>query len=186
MTLSERTRAAIPIADGHVVVGVIIGAWGLRGDLKIETHSDYPDRFVPEGVVYLDGEPCVILRTRYHKAGRVIGLDTIFDRTSADRLCGRALTVPASEMPELDVNTFFYFDIIEMAVRTTHGDELGRIEEILTTGASDVYVVRGSGREVLIPAVREYVVDVDVERGVMTVSLPKDYLNEMCESQTVF
>ena len=57
------------------------------------------------------------------------------------------------------------------------GDELGRVEEILSTGGNDVYVVRGSGKEVLIPAAREYVVEVDVERGIMTVSLPDGYLS---------
>ena len=92
---------------------------------------------------------------------------------------GKTLTVPASELPGLDDDTFFYFDIIDMAVRTTSGDDLGRIEEILSTGGNDVYIVRGSGKDILIPAVREYIVEVDVERGIMTVSLPEGYIDEV-------
>ena len=179
MTRSERTQALAAIAGDHVVVGVIIGAWGLRGDVKVETHSDHPDRFVPGGVVYLDGERCVILRVHNHKAGYVVGLDTVPDRTTAERLRGKILTVPTSDLPGLDGDTFFYFDIIDMAVRTTNGDDLGRIEEILSTGGNDVYIVRGSGKDILIPAVREYVTDVDVERAVMTVSLPEGYIDKM-------
>ena len=177
MTRSERTQPPGAIPDDHVVVGVIIGAWGLRGDVKVQTHSDYPDRFVAGGVVYLDDERCVILRVYNHKVGYVVGLDSVPDRTAAERLRGKTLTVPASELPGLDGDTFFHFDIIDMAVRTTSDDELGRIEEILSTGGTDVYIIRGSGREVLIPAAREYVVDVDVERGIMTVSLPDGYLD---------
>ena len=179
MTRSDRTQTPVAIADDHVVVGVIIGAWGLRGDVKVEAHSDHPDRFVPGGVVYLDGERCVILRVHNHKVGYVAGLDSIPDRTTAERLRGKILTVPTSELPGLDDDTFFYFDIIEMAVRTTSGDDLGRIEEILSAGGNDVYIVRGSGKDILIPAVREYVADVDVERGVMTVSLPEGYIDEL-------
>ena len=176
MTRSESTQAPKAIPDDHVVVGAILGAWGLRGDVKVETHSDYPDRFVPGGVVYLEDERCVILRVHNHKSGYVVGLDSIPDRTTAERLRGKKLTVPASELPGLDDDTFFHFNIIDMAVRTTSGDDLGRIEEILSTGGTDVYIIRGFGKEVLIPAVREYVADVDVERGVMTISLPDGYI----------
>jgi 16S rRNA processing protein RimM len=92
---------------------------------------------------------------------------------------GQTLTIQSAALPVLDEGTFFYFDIINIAVRTTTGDDLGRVAEILTTGASDVYVIRGVAREVLIPAVAEYVLDVDTEQRVMTVSLPDGYLDEM-------
>ena len=177
MTRSERTKAPVVIPDDHVVVGVIIGAWGLRGDVKVEAHSDYPDRFAPGSSVYMDNERCDILRVHVHKVGYVVGLDGVPDRTSAELLRGKTLTVPASELPGLDDDTFFYFDIIDMAVHTVDGDDLGRIDEILSSGGNDVYVVRGASKEVLIPAAREYVVEVDVERGIMTVSLPDGYLS---------
>ena len=177
MIRSERTQAPSAIPDHHVVVGVIIGAWGLQGDVKVEAHSDYPDRFIPGAAIYLDNEPCVILRVHDHKVGYVVGLDGVSDRTSAELLRGKTLTVPSSELPGLDDGTFFYFDIIDMAVRTTSGDDLGRIEEILSAGGNDVYVIRGAGREVLVPAAREYVAEVSVEDGIMTVSLPDGYLD---------
>lgn len=177
MTRSERTKAPVAVPDDHVVVGVIIGAWGLRGDVKVQAHSDYPDRFIPGSSVYLDNARRNILRVHGHKVGYVVGLDGVRDRTSAELLRGKTLTVPASELPGLDDGTFFYFDIIDMAVHTADGDELGRIEEIISAGGNDVYVIRGAGREVLIPAARDYVDEVDVERGVMTVSLPEGYLD---------
>jgi 16S rRNA processing protein RimM len=92
---------------------------------------------------------------------------------------GKTLTIQSAALPVLDEGTFFYFDIIDMAVRTTTGDDLGRVTEILTTGASDVYVIQGVAREVLIPAVAEYVLAVDTEQRVMTVSLPDGYLDAM-------
>lgn len=179
MTRSERKEAPAAIADDHVVVGNIIGAWGLRGDVKVETQSDFPDRFVLGGVVYMDNERCVILRVHNHKVGYVVGLDVVPDRTSAERLRGKRLTIPTSELPELDGGTFFYFDIIDMPVRTSSGDELGQVSEIISSGGNDVYLVRGVEGEVMIPAAREYVDEIDVERGVMTVSLPDGYLDAM-------
>ncbi|MCY4527531.1 MAG: ribosome maturation factor RimM [Chloroflexi bacterium] len=175
MTRSERTQAPDAIPDDHVVVGEIIGAWGLRGDVKVQTHSDYPDRFIPGSSVYLGNERCVIVRVHKHKVGFVVGFDGVSDRTAAELLRGKTLTVPSSELPGLDDGTFFYFDIIDMAVHTSNGDELGRIEEIISAGGNDVYVVRGTGKEILIPAARDYVVEVDVKRGIMTVSLPDGY-----------
>ncbi len=131
-------------------------------------------------------EPCVILRVHNHKAGYVLGLDAVHNRTQAEQLRGKSLTVPESELPQLDRDTFFYFDIIGMAVHLANGKELGRIEEILSAGGNDVYVIRGQGSEVLIPAVREYVVDVDVERAVMEVSLPEGYVEETKPRQNDF
>ena len=179
MTRPARTQgtASSAIADDHVIVGVIVGAWGLRGDVKVDLQTDYPDRFLPGKTVYLDAEPRAILRARGHKVGCVIGLEGIPDRTTAECLRGEALTIPHSELPDLDPGSFFYFDIIDISVRTMNGDDLGRVEEILPSGGGDVYVIRGS-ETILIPAVREYVVDVDVEQGVMTVSLPEGYCDD--------
>lgn len=181
MTQSAQPRPTppAPIPDDHVVVGVIVGIWGLRGDVKVEAYSDYAGRFAPGNVVYVDGERTIILRARPHKAGYVVGLESVTNRTAAQAMRGQTLTIQSAALPVLDEGTFFYFDIINIAVRTTTGDDLGRVAEILTTGASDVYVIRGVAREVLIPAVAEYVLDVDTEQRVMTVSLPDGYLDEM-------
>lgn len=127
----------------------------------------------------MDNDRCVILRAHEHKVGYVVGLDVVHDRTSAERLRGKRLTIPTSQLPELDGGTFFYFDIIDMLVRTSGGDELGRVEEIISSGGNDVYLIRGDGGEVMIPAARDYIDKIDVESGVMTVSLPDGYLDEM-------
>ncbi len=181
MTENTKPQPVPPtsISADHVVVGVIVGVWGLRGDVKVEVYSDYPDRFAQGNDVYIDGDRFTIIRVRDHKAGYVIGFDSMMGRSAAEALRGKVLTIPSSELPVLDEGTFYYFDIIDMPVRTTNGDELGTVQEILSTNGSDIYVIRGASKEVLIPAVPEYVLDVDTEQGVMTVSLPDGYLNEM-------
>lgn len=162
-----------------MVVGVIVGAWGLQGQVKVEVYTDHPDRFLPGNLVYLDGEATGILMVRDHKAGYVVGLNSVTDRRSAEALRGHALTVPSSELPILPEGTFFYFDVIGMNVVQTDGFALGKIKEILSTGGSDVYVIEGAPKDLLVPAVPEFIVDVDTERGVMTVSLPEGYLDEI-------
>ncbi len=82
------------------------------------------------------------------------------------------LTVPEDEIPDLPEDTFYHFQLIDMNVVSDEGESLGVIVEILDTSANDVYVVRGGeGPDLLIPAIHETVLDVDVDEGRMTVHL---------------
>ena len=85
---------------------------------------------------------------------------------------GSLLTVQEDEIPALPEGTFYHFQLIDMQVLSDEGESLGTIVEILDTSANDVYVVRGDeGPDLLIPAIRETVLLVDVEAGRMTVHL---------------
>ena len=102
----------------------------------------------------------------------MIRLSGVTDRTTADSMQGLLLTVQEDEIPTLPEDTFYHFQLIDMKVFSDEGEQLGAIAEILDTTANDVYVVRGDeGPDLLIPAIRETVLDVDVEAGRMTVHL---------------
>ena len=81
--------------------------------------------------------------------------------------------MPLDDVDPLPDGSYYYFQIIGLRVRTDDGEELGRVHEILATGGTDVYVVRGPAGERLFPALSDVVLDVDVDRGVMTISLPE-------------
>jgi 16S rRNA processing protein RimM len=103
----------------------------------------------------------------------LVKLDTINDRTEAKTLRGQPLTVPQEESEPLPEGYYYHFQILDMEVQTDEGERLGIIKEILETGSNDVYVVGLSGqRGILIPAIEDVILDVDLKQNLMTVQLP--------------
>ena len=160
--------------DDYVVVGRIVGAWGLRGDLKVEVHTDFPERFSKGSVLRLGDRTAKVERSRRTGDRMLVKFDLADDRTAAEALRGRLLTVPKGEIRPLPEGTYYHFQLIDMSVRTHDGECLGTIKEILTAGGNEVFVVRGAeGREVLLPALADVIVDLDVDENRMTVRLPE-------------
>ena len=160
--------------DGHVIVGRVLGAWGIRGDLKLQPSTDVPDRFSAGNTVYLNGRLSRIERSRTSKGTFIVKLDVVGDRTDAEAVQGHLLTVPEDSLQTLPPGSYYHFHVIDMVVYSEHGERLGKVTRILPSGERDVYVVtEGSGEEVLIPAVEDYVLEVDVPANKMTVRLPE-------------
>ena len=160
-------------ADDWVVVGRVLGPWGIRGDVRVEPHSDSRERFSPGSRVYLNGAETSVVSSRPHRGGLVVRLGSVADRTAAETLKNATLTVPQDDVDPLPDGSYYYYEIIGLRVRTDDGEELGEVREVLATGGNDVYVVRGPAGERLVPALSDVVLDVDLDRGVMTVSLPE-------------
>ena len=112
-------------------------------------------------------------RSRKGKRGLLVKLDAANDRTQAEALRGLELTVLPSEVEPLPDGVYYHFQILDMRVVTEDGEQLGTVCEIIVTGGNDVYVVHEEGRrDILIPALPDVVLVVDVEAGEMLVSLP--------------
>ena len=170
---SQDTR---PDSD-EIAVGRIKGSWGLRGDLVIESLTDFPDRFSPGSVLNLDGRPARVESSRATRRGFVVKLDLVSDRTEADSHLGKLVTVPGDDVRPLPDGSYYQYQIVGLGVWTVDGEPLGQVKEVLSTGSNDVYVVsRTDGGEVLIPALESVVVEVDVDGGKMVVDLPDGLL----------
>lgn len=179
--LHRNQRVRIP--DGYMAVGLITTAHGLRGEVKVELHTDFPERFAPDVVVYLGEEldKAVIREARPHQGQLLLQFNDIDDRTKADALRGLWVFIPEDEAVELEEDTYFVHDIIGLAVQTTKGEPLGTVEQVLFTGANDVYVVQPPGepkREILLPAIEDVIKEVDLENGILTVELLPGLLDE--------
>ena len=136
--------------------------------------TDSPSRFSPGSILFLNGEPARIERSRPIKGGLRVKLDTVNDRTGAELQAGRLLTVPRRDVAPLPEGSYYHFQIIDIGVWSDDGEHLGDVKEILNTGGNDVYVVRdGANKEVLIPALDGVVLEVDVSGNRMTVRLPE-------------
>ena len=167
----EQPDNAAGAAD--VEVGRIVAPWGIQGDMRIDPLTDNPVRFQPGGLMRLRDRPARVIRSR--KAGRylIAKLEGVDDRNAAEALRGELLTITPDEAPPLDrEGTYYHFQIVGIDVYDESGVCLGEVTDILTTGGNDVYSVRDcQGGEVLLPAIPDVVLDVDTERGRMTVHL---------------
>lgn len=169
-------------ADDLIQIGKIIGAHGIRGAVKVYSYAESIDRFTGEnGVMLVDpkGVPmrAAVREAKTHKNVVRLTLADVNTRSQAEALVGWGVFIPKSELPELAQDTYYWKDLIGMAVYTGSEELLGSVEQIIPTGANDVYVVRATTgqpvREILIPAIASVVIDIDVAKGRMTVVLPE-------------
>lgn len=167
-------------ADGaYLAIGSIVGVHGIRGEVKVEVLTDYPQRFGVGETVYLgkttqgDARPLRIEAARPHKQAMLVKLTGVHDRNAAELLRGLLMMIPEEQAMPLAADENYAHDLIGLTVETEDGRRLGKLTEILYTGANDVYVVAGPQGEVLVPALRDVVASVDVAAGLMIVVLPE-------------
>ena len=171
---SSNQRAPHSQSDEHVIVGRIKGPWGVQGDIKVERHTESTTRFDAGNVLYLDGRRVVVQRSRAIKGDLLVKLDIAGNRDEAEPLRGRNLTLPRHQVEPLPEESYYYFQIIDMAVWEEQGGYLGTVKDILPAGGTDVYVVQDRDRpELLFAALADVVLDVDVPENRMTIRLPE-------------
>lgn len=159
-----------PVED-WMLIGTVAAPMGIRGELKIDLATDFPDRFKRTKTVYLGEEhlPMAVEGARHHTGRILLRLAGVADRTAAEGLRGKNLYVPRSEAVPLPEGQYYYDQIVGLRAVTTGGEPLGTVEQVLRTGSNDVYVVRDGDREVLIPAIHDVVKQIDLEAGAMIV-----------------
>jgi len=155
------------VDEPTVVVGRITKAHGLRGEVAVQVLSDNPDRFADGAVVYLeDGRALTVRSARWAGARLLVAFDGVPDRTAAEALRGRTLVVPRSMLPQLAVGEYWPHQLIGCEVVTQVGRSLGRVTDVIEHPANDLWAATDDGGvETLIPAIRDVVVEVDVDRG---------------------
>lgn len=166
------------VPDGCMAVGHIVGVHGLRGEVKVELYTDFPERFAP-GVQLMMGVELTeveIASVRAHQKFLLMRFDGVDDRTAAEKLRGLWLFVDEDDAAELEPGVFWIHDLIGLRVVDDRGAELGDLVDVLVTGANDVYVVRPPSdqrrsQDLLLPAIPEVIKAVDLDAGLMTVSL---------------
>ena len=158
-----------PVPPESLIVGRILAPWGIRGEVKVEVLTNFPERFAPQKVVYLNARPLEIESCRPHKQHLVVKLDTIDSVEDAERLRGQDLTIPSSELSRLPEGQYYTFQIIGLDVLTTEGQYLGQVTDIMATAGNDVYIVEGEGGEILIPAIEDVVKSIDLDKGEMVI-----------------
>jgi len=149
--------------------GEIVNTHGIRGEVRVLPWADCPEFLTEFDVFYVDGKPMEVELSRVQKTCVLVkfrGVDTV---EAASRLRGKVVEICREDV-ELEKGTFFVADLEGLTVRDQNGNTLGKVTEVLSMPGNDVYVVKG-GKEYMIPAVKEYVKNIDIEAGVMDVVL---------------
>jgi len=164
-----------PGAPPDLRIGRVLKAHGVRGGVRVESLTDFPDRFAPGSQVTVAGRRLTIERSGVSEAGVLLTFAEITDREEAARLTGSYLTVPLSEARELPPERFYHFQLVGLQViDRASGRRLGTVAEVLTYPANDVLRVTDGAGERLVPMVRSVVLRVDLPGGTITVDLPDE------------
>lgn len=149
--------------------GFIRRPHGVNGELLVEINREYDGVILPGLVVYLGGNyvPKKILSIRHHNQGNLIKFDEINNPEQAGQFRLHRIYVPSLiKRRELLSGEFYSDQIMGLIVIDDMGQELGKVSEVIETGANDVYVVSRPGkREILLPAIPEVIKKVDLEKG---------------------
>ena len=151
--------------------GQIVNTHGIQGEVKIVPWCDSPEFLCAFDTLYIDGAPVRVTAARPHKGNVLARLEGVGDINQAMRLKGKTVFIDRTGV-ELPDGRHFLADLMDLEVRDADtGAVLGRVADILTLPAHEVYVVRGEGREYLIPAVDAFVKEINVEGGFLCVHL---------------
>jgi 16S rRNA processing protein RimM len=159
----------------QVAVGRIARAHGVHGEVAVQSLTERPERFESGSRLLLeDGRTLTVEETRSHQHRLLVKFAEVIDRNTAETLRGQVLLAPAPDVsPE---EGWWVHQLVGVEVSTEEGRSLGRVREVLANPANDVWV---TDRGAMIPAVREVVVEVDLDSGRATIRdlaglLPKE------------
>ena len=136
--------------------------------------TDFPELISPGQVIYA-GErysAYTVREMRWHGGDMLVSLKELPDRTAVEILRNVMVYMKSEDMPELPVGDYFIHQLVGMEVITDQGEKLGTLKEILITGANDVYLVESpEGKELLIPAIEDVVLDINQDSGQILVHI---------------
>ncbi|MCM3600212.1 ribosome maturation factor RimM [Robertmurraya korlensis] len=158
-------------------VGKIVNTHGIKGEVRVISQTDFADeRYKPGNHLYLfmpnSKEPLklTVQSHRKHKSFDLLTFNGYPNVNDVEPMKGGVLKITEEQQGELEENEFYFHQIIGCLVFTTKGEEIGKIREILTPGANDVWVIKGKGgKDILIPYIEQIVKKVDVKEKIVLI-----------------
>lgn len=157
----------------YLEVGKITNVHGLMGEVRVQPWADSPEFLCRFKTLYVDKThwPIQVERARVHKNMAIIKFHGVTDVPSALAMRNAILYIDRNDV-QLPEGSFFLADIMGLEVRDAQsGQVLGKVDDILTLPANNVYVVRGGERELMIPAVPQFIAQVNIEEGYLRVNM---------------
>jgi 16S rRNA processing protein RimM len=158
----------------YLAVGTLRRSHGIRGDMLVEVLTDFPERLKPGTYIFVgDKKQAIkITRRRPHSEGMILGFEGISTAEQTAKYRAQTIYVKGDDRPPLPDGEYYHHQILGLNVVDESGADLGIITEIIETGANDVYVVKGvNDREILLPALKQVLLDVNLDTKTMRVHL---------------
>ena len=164
-----------------VLIGRIIGTHGNKGEVKVYPLTDFPERFPSLKEIFLttpSGQKKLsVEKVRFHKTYIIMKLEGCHIISEAQELKGCTIGIPQDQVQPLEEGEYYYFQLIGVEVYTEEELYLGVVKDIFPTGSNDVYVVKDDRKEYLIPAIKDVVKKVDLEKKRITIHPLKGLLD---------
>ncbi len=155
----------------YLEAGKIVTTHGIRGEVKIMPYTDTPELLAEFDRLFIGKtkDELIIERSRVFKNMVIAKIEGVDTPEAAEKLRNKLLYMHRDDL-ELDDDTYFIQDLIGIEVRDADsGKVYGTISDVMQTGANDVYVIKGSDREYLVPAIADVVVSTDIDENIMTI-----------------
>jgi len=158
-------------------VGQIVNTHGVKGEVKVFPLTDDPMRFKKLKKVIIDNKDVQIISYKFQKDRVILKLEGVDTMDDAIRLKGKYLKVSREDAVKLPKDTYFIADLIGCSVFDTDETPLGEVYDVIKTGSNDVYWVKGI-KELLIPVLKEIVLDINVEDKKIVIKPVKEWQDE--------
>lgn len=157
--------------DNLIETGKIVNTHGIRGEVRLLPWADSPQSLAEIKQFYIGGEPVKVRSARVHKGSLIVSLEGVDSLDDAILLKNKVVSV-SRDVLGLEDGKYFVADLIGLnAIDAQTGSTIGKISDILSLPAHNVYVIKNSEREILIPAVDEFIVETDIEQGFVKLKL---------------
>jgi len=179
---SDRSRTPAGQAVRFLVIGRVLGAVGVEGEMRVQAITDFPERFENLRTIHVGDNLRPYAVRRVHLEGGdtiLLKLDGVETADTARAMRNQDLSVPIEEAVPLESGQYFWHEIIGLEVLTDTGITLGKVQDVIRTGSNDVYVVGTAARDILIPAIEDVVKRIDPAAGIMVVHLIPGLVDEI-------
>ena len=162
--------------DNFILIGKVVSAVGIKGEVKVYTYSDNWDNYKQDNSVYIGDDKNIDLikieSLRIQKGLPIIKFEKVADRTQAEKLVSFNLFVDMDNLDELPEGTYYIRDLIGCEVHDLNEGPIGKIEDVSQNAAQDLYKIRTkTGKEIYVPAVKEFVKKIDMETRIINIEL---------------
>jgi 16S rRNA processing protein RimM len=159
-------------------VGQIVNTFGVKGFVKVNPFTDEPERFEELKTVYVckkdEMQKVEIEEVKYHKNMVLLKLKGINDMNMAESLKGLYLKIDRKDAKKLPKDTYFIADLLGLDVYSDKDEYLGKVDDIYSTGANDIYVIKNEeGKQILLPGIPEVLKTIDLENEKIIVHILK-------------
>jgi 16S rRNA processing protein RimM len=172
----RKTGSPLPGEPVFLIVGHFQKAHGVHGEITMEVLTDFPERLTPKTSIFAgeSHKKLQIATVRWKGKFLLLSFPDFTDCDQVNILRNELAYVRTDTLPSLPAGQYYHHQLLGLSVQDEAGNRLGVLEEILETGANDVYVIRLEGKEdILLPAIESVILEVDLDRSCMVVRLPE-------------